>query len=185
MISAGTLPLLGGFFACQSSAPSACEAPPAPGGLSGAVGEYGPQSPRSGRQRWPHPARGSRAGGGAAAGALKQGRPTAVLRFSGEAGIGKSRLVQVLQAHVAAEPQAWLTPCQCSPYYRNTALYPMLDLLERVARRFARTSLRSRSCANWRDSWYSMACHWPKRSRSCHPPLAAAARGLCAPGRVA
>jgi len=44
----------------------------------------------------------------------------------------------VLQAQVAAEPQAWLTPCQCSPYYQNTALYPMIDLLERVVLRFAR-----------------------------------------------
>ena len=58
--------------------------------------------------------------------------------LSGEAGIGKSRLVQVLKEHVAAEPQAWLTPCQCSPYYQNTALYPMIDLLERVALRFER-----------------------------------------------
>src|SRR5439155_9289880 len=40
--------------------------------------------------------------------------------------------------HVAAGPQAWLTPCQCSPYYRNTALYPLIDLLERVALRFER-----------------------------------------------
>src|SRR5207245_1740485 len=61
-----------------------------------------------------------------------------VVLLSGEAGIGKSRLVQVLKEHVAAEPQAWLTPCQCSPYYRNTALYPMIDLLERVALRFER-----------------------------------------------
>ncbi len=61
-----------------------------------------------------------------------------VVLLSGEAGIGKSRLVQVLQEHVAAEPQAWLTPCQCSPYYQNTALYPMIDLLERVALRFER-----------------------------------------------
>jgi predicted ATPase len=44
----------------------------------------------------------------------------------------------VLKEHVAAEPQAWLTPCQCSPYYQNTALYPMIDLLERVALRFER-----------------------------------------------
>ena len=58
--------------------------------------------------------------------------------LSGEAGIGKSRLVQVLQAQVAAEPQTWLTPCQCSPYYQNTAFYPMIDLLERVALRFER-----------------------------------------------
>src|SRR4029077_18853529 len=58
--------------------------------------------------------------------------------LSGEAGIGKSRLVQVLQDQVAAELQAWLTPCQCSPYYQNTALYPMIELLERVALRFDR-----------------------------------------------
>src|SRR5262249_32771213 len=61
-----------------------------------------------------------------------------VVLLSGEAGIGKSRLVQGLQEHVAAEPQAWLTPCQCSPYYQHTALYPMIDLLERGALRFER-----------------------------------------------
>src|SRR6266498_1255617 len=33
---------------------------------------------------------------------------------------------------------AWLMPCQCSPYYQNTALYPLIDLLERVALRFDR-----------------------------------------------
>jgi predicted ATPase len=61
-----------------------------------------------------------------------------VVLLSGEAGIGKSRLVQVLKEHVAAEPQAWLTPCQCSPYYQHSAFYPMIDLLERVALRFDR-----------------------------------------------
>jgi predicted ATPase len=61
-----------------------------------------------------------------------------VVLLSGEAGIGKSRLVQVLAGQVASEPQAWLTPCQCSPYYQNTALYPLIDLLERVALRFER-----------------------------------------------
>src|SRR5262245_32917885 len=58
--------------------------------------------------------------------------------LSGEAGIGKLRLVQVLKEHVATEPQAWLTPYQCSPYYQNTALYPIIDLLERVALQFDR-----------------------------------------------
>ena len=61
-----------------------------------------------------------------------------VVLLNGEAGIGKSRLVQVLKEHVASEPQVWLTPCQCSPYYQNTALYPLIDLLERVALRFER-----------------------------------------------
>jgi len=68
---------------------------------------------------------------------VKNGRGQVVL-LSGEGGIGKSRLVQVLKAQVATEPQAWLTLCQCSPYSRNTALYPMIDMLERVALRFER-----------------------------------------------
>ena len=68
---------------------------------------------------------------------VKEGVGQVVL-LSGEAGIGKSRLVQVLTEQVAAEPQAWLTPCQCSPYHQNTALYPLIDLLERVALRFER-----------------------------------------------
>jgi TOMM system kinase/cyclase fusion protein len=61
-----------------------------------------------------------------------------VVLLSGEAGIGKSRLVQVLTEQVASEPYAWLTPCQCSPYHQNTALYPLIELLERVALRFER-----------------------------------------------
>jgi predicted ATPase len=61
-----------------------------------------------------------------------------VVLLSGEAGIGKSRLVQVLQAHVATDPQAWLIPCQGSPYHQNSALYPVIDLLERVVLQFER-----------------------------------------------
>jgi predicted ATPase len=61
-----------------------------------------------------------------------------VVLLSGEAGISKSRLLQMLKEHVAAEPQAWLTPYQCSPYYQHTALYPLIDLLERMALRFER-----------------------------------------------
>jgi class 3 adenylate cyclase len=68
---------------------------------------------------------------------VKEGLGQVVL-LSGEAGIGKSRLVQVLTEQVASEPQAWLTPCQCSPYYQNTALYPLIELLERVALRLER-----------------------------------------------
>jgi class 3 adenylate cyclase/ribosomal protein L40E len=59
-----------------------------------------------------------------------------VVLLSGDAGIGKSRLVKVLEEHVAKDPKAWLTPCQCSAYHRNSALYPVIDLLERYVLQF-------------------------------------------------
>ena len=45
---------------------------------------------------------------------VKEGVGQVVL-LSGEAGIGKSRPGAGAQEHVAAGPQTWLTPCQCSP----------------------------------------------------------------------
>src|SRR5262249_37318372 len=141
VISAATLQLLGGFFTCQSlgtpllrgiaqslevyqvlhesMARSRLEAAGSTG-LTPLVGRE--QEVALLRERWEQ---------------VKDGLGQVVL-LSGEAGIGKSRLVQVLMEHVAAAPQAWLTPCQCSPYYQNTALYPLIDLLERVALRFER-----------------------------------------------
>ncbi|OBB15863.1 hypothetical protein A5662_06490 [Mycobacteriaceae bacterium 1482268.1] len=65
-----------------------------------------------------------------------EGRGHVVL-LSGEAGIGKSRLVHAL-TEKAAERRAWLSPCQCSPYYQNTAFYPLIDLFQRVVLRFDR-----------------------------------------------
>jgi class 3 adenylate cyclase len=60
-----------------------------------------------------------------------------VVVVSGEAGIGKSRLVKALTEHASAQ-QAWFTHCQCSPYYQHTAFYPLIDLLERIVLRVER-----------------------------------------------
>jgi class 3 adenylate cyclase/predicted ATPase len=60
-----------------------------------------------------------------------------VVIVTGEAGIGKSRLVKALTEHASAR-QAWFTHLQCSPYYQHTAFYPLIDLLERVVLRFER-----------------------------------------------
>ena len=67
----------------------------------------------------------------------KQGNGQVVL-LSGEAGIGKSRLVHKLKEQVAKESGAWLTPCQCLAYYQNSTLYPIIDLLERLVLGFER-----------------------------------------------
>jgi AAA ATPase domain len=134
VISAATFQLLGGFFACQSVGTPLLKGFPQPlevyqvlyesmarsrleaAGASGLTPLVG-REPEVAllRERWAQ---------------VKEGVGQVVL-LSGEAGIGKSRLVQVLTEHVASEPQAWLTPCQCSPYYQHSALYPMIDLLER------------------------------------------------------
>jgi class 3 adenylate cyclase/predicted ATPase len=57
-----------------------------------------------------------------------------VVYVRGEAGIGKSRLIQELKAEVTASAMTWLE-CRCSPYHQNTELYPLIDLLQRVLAR--------------------------------------------------
>src|SRR4030095_10049219 len=54
-----------------------------------------------------------------------------VVVLSGEAGIGKSRLVQVLKDQVAGEPHTRLE-CRSLPYYQHSALYPIIELLPRL-----------------------------------------------------
>jgi TOMM system kinase/cyclase fusion protein len=141
LISAATWQLLGGFFACQALDPLPLQGRAQPLAVYQVLSETTARSrldaasstgltPLVGREqeigllqeRWAQ---------------VKEGLGQMVL-LSGEAGIGKSRLVQVLKEQVAIEPQAWLTPCQCSPYHQHTALYPWIDLLERVVLRFTR-----------------------------------------------
>jgi TOMM system kinase/cyclase fusion protein len=141
VISAVTFQLLGGFFACQPLGTPLLKGLAQPLAVYRVLYESMARSrleavgstswtPLVGREqevgllleRWAQ---------------VKDGLGQVVL-LSGEAGIGKSRLVQVLQEQVASEPQAWLTPCQCSPYHQHSALYPLIELLERVALRFDR-----------------------------------------------
>ncbi|MDQ1458805.1 MAG: hypothetical protein QOI08_289 [Actinomycetota bacterium] len=51
------------------------------------------------------------------------------LHLCGEPGIGKSRLALVLRDRVAAEPHRWLAG-SCTPYVRNTAFHPIIELVE-------------------------------------------------------
>jgi TOMM system kinase/cyclase fusion protein len=135
VITGATFQLLGGFFACQSLGTPVLK------GVAQPLEVYQVRSERTARSRL-------EAAGSTGLTPLVGREPEValllerwaqvkdgsgqVVLLSGEAGIGKSRLVQVLVEQVASEPQAWLTPCQCSPYYHNTALYPLIDLLERV-----------------------------------------------------
>ena len=54
-----------------------------------------------------------------------------VVLLSGEAGIGKSRLVQELHEIVAHDGATRLT-FRCSPYYQRSALHPVIEHLQRL-----------------------------------------------------
>ena len=59
-----------------------------------------------------------------------QGR---VLLISGESGMGKSRLIDMLSDRIGNQ-RCYRVTCQCSPYHTNSALYPVIRHLERAAK---------------------------------------------------
>jgi class 3 adenylate cyclase/predicted ATPase len=136
VISDATSQLVQGYFACQDLGAQTLRGVTAPVTISRVLRESGAQSrldiastrgltPLVGREqdvallleRWNQ---------------AKDGQGQVVL-LSGEGGIGKSRLVQVVKEHVAHEPHVrW--ECRSSPYYQNSALYPIIDLIPRILR---------------------------------------------------
>jgi len=55
-----------------------------------------------------------------------------VALLSGEPGVGKSRIAHALRQQIAGAPHAWVQ-YQCSPFFSNTALYPVIEQLKRAA----------------------------------------------------
>jgi class 3 adenylate cyclase/tetratricopeptide (TPR) repeat protein len=133
VVSAATHRLVQPFFTCQDLGEHAIKGLSAPlrvyrvleerdAGSGGETVRAGEPTALVGRQRevdlladqWSH---------------VRQGASRVVL-LSGEAGLGKSRLVETVKEHVAGQPHAQLE-CRCSPYYQSTALYPVIDFLQR------------------------------------------------------
>jgi class 3 adenylate cyclase/DNA-binding winged helix-turn-helix (wHTH) protein/predicted ATPase len=136
VISAATWQLLGGFFACQALGPKRLHGRAQPlevyqvlsetmarsrleaasrTGLTPLVGRE--QEAGLLRERWVQ---------------VKDGLGQVVL-LRGEGGIGKSRLVQTLKNHVATETYTRLE-CHSSPYFTNSTLYPIIEMMRRKLR---------------------------------------------------
>jgi class 3 adenylate cyclase len=49
----------------------------------------------------------------------------------GEAGIGKSRVVQRFHEQIASAPHAWIQ-CATAPFYQNTPFYPVVEVLRQL-----------------------------------------------------
>ena len=136
VLSAATYRLVQGWFACQALGTQLLQGFAQPVTIYRVLGDSGVQSrlevasargltPLVGRERevglllerWAQ---------------VKDGQGQVVV-LSGEAGIGKSRLVQVVKEHIAGEPHVcW--ECRGSPYHQHSAMYPVIDLLQRALR---------------------------------------------------
>jgi predicted ATPase len=49
----------------------------------------------------------------------------------GEAGIGKSRLVQRFHEQIAGTSHTWIQ-CATAPFYQNTPFYPVVEVLRQL-----------------------------------------------------
>jgi class 3 adenylate cyclase/tetratricopeptide (TPR) repeat protein len=53
-----------------------------------------------------------------------------VVHITGEAGIGKSRLVQEFQSRIASRPHTWLE-CTCDSDFQSVPFFPIVEMLQR------------------------------------------------------
>jgi tetratricopeptide (TPR) repeat protein len=63
--------------------------------------------------------------------------------LSGEAGLGKSRLIEAVRGHLTGEAHD-VVSLQCSNYYRNSAFYPVIEWLERAVQLAPEDTSRSK-----------------------------------------
>jgi class 3 adenylate cyclase len=136
VISEATAHLIQGYFVCQPLGAQALKGLPQPPQVYRVVQESGAQTrldvviprgltPLVGRdeevgllqRRWDQATTGT----------------GQVVLLSGEAGIGKSRLVQVLKEHITSEPHTQIE-WRGSPSHQQSALYPIIDQLHRLLR---------------------------------------------------
>ena len=134
VMSAVTQRLVHGLFECQDLRPQTLKGISTPMSVYRVIGESAARSrfevaigagltPLIGRgeelgllqQRWTQ---------------AKEGAGQVVL-LSGEAGIGKSRLVQILKEQGLAEGTTAIE-FRCSPYHQNSAFYPIIEHLQRL-----------------------------------------------------
>ncbi len=135
LISAATERLVRGFVACRALGSRTLKGIPQPAELYEVLGEGARRSrvegeggigltPLTGRveesrlllERWEQ---------------ARQGRGQVVL-LRGEAGIGKSRLVQEV-AERSRQDSAGRWQCHCSAYHQSSVLYPIIEAIERRA----------------------------------------------------
>jgi class 3 adenylate cyclase/tetratricopeptide (TPR) repeat protein len=134
VVSAATQRLIQSAFACQELGTHAIEGVPTPVQVFRVVGERDPQSRVE-------------AGGGLTTlvgreeelglllehwGRAKDGQGQVVV-LSGEAGVGKSRLVQVVRDRVAGEGHICVE-WRSSPYHQQSPFYPVIAYLRRLLR---------------------------------------------------